>query len=188
MRGEPIVRGVLEATIEELAAVGYGALRIEDVAARAGVNKTTIYRRWPTKQELVAAALRSVTLDWFLEPSTGSLREDLLAVGRHMVQRMSSAEGQAVRRILITEERNPEFAALAQGFRGSLEALSAPVIDAARRRKELKPQVDGHMLVRVLAGALQHRLFIEGEGANTDFLLQLIDLLLTGALAPERRG
>ncbi len=188
MRGEPVVKGVLEATILELAAVGYGALRIEDVATRAHVNKTTIYRRWPTKQELVAAALRSVTHDWFFEPSTGSLRGDLLAVGRHMVQRMSSAEGQAVRRIFMSEERNPEFAALARGFRESLDALSAPVIDAARRRGELKPEVSGDMLVRIVAGTLQHRLYIEGEEADEGFLVPLIELLLTGALAPGRRG
>ena len=90
VRGEPVVQCVLKSTLEELAAVGYGALRIEDVATRAGVNKTTIYRRWPTKQELVACALRSVTTEWRLEPSTGSLREDMRAVGRHMVQKMSS--------------------------------------------------------------------------------------------------
>src|SRR5262245_16386487 len=57
VRGEAVVRGILAAALEELARTGYGALRIEGVAARAGVNKTTVYRRWATKENLVRAAL-----------------------------------------------------------------------------------------------------------------------------------
>ena len=50
-RSERVVRDVLRAAIEELSTNGYSALRVEDVAARAGVNKTTVYRRWPTKAD-----------------------------------------------------------------------------------------------------------------------------------------
>ncbi|WNG52595.1 TetR/AcrR family transcriptional regulator [Archangium minus] len=187
VRGEPVVRGVLEATLEELATVGYGALRIEDVAARAGVNKTTIYRRWPTKQELVGAALRSVTVEWVIQPNTGSLREDLLEVGRHMTAVMSSAGGQALRRILIAEERNPEFMAVAGQFREALDALPRPVIETAKTRGELAPGLDASLLFRFLASILQHRLFIEGRDIDDGFLHQVVDLLLFGALAPDKR-
>src|SRR4051794_31864923 len=78
VRGEPVVRGVLGAALEELGRRGYGALKIDDVAMRAGVNKTTVYRRWPTKEDLVRAALLSITADRFVIPDTGSLRSDLL--------------------------------------------------------------------------------------------------------------
>ena len=187
VRGEPVVRGILEATREELASVGYGALRIEDVAARAGVNKTTIYRRWPTKQELVAVALRSVTAERVVPPNTGSLRGDLLGIGRHMAMVMGSAEGQALRRILIAEERNPEFTDIAQQLRESMDALPLPVIEAARARGEFAPGFDGTLLFKTLAGALQHRLFMERQDVDEGFLVQLADLLLLGALAPDRR-
>ncbi|WP_239014154.1 TetR/AcrR family transcriptional regulator [Archangium violaceum] len=187
MRGEPVVRGVLEATLEELSIIGYGALRIDDVAARAGVNKTTIYRRWPTKQELVGAALRSVTVDWIVQPDTGSLRGDLLEVGRHMAAAMSSAGGQALRRILIAEERNPEFMAIASQLRESMDALPLPVIDAARARGEFAPGFEAARLFRFLAGILQHRLFMEGRDIDDDFLHQVVDLLLFGALSPDKR-
>ena len=56
-RSARIVDGVLEATAEELSRVGYAALRVDEVAERSGVNKTTIYRRWPTKSDLVRATL-----------------------------------------------------------------------------------------------------------------------------------
>ncbi len=187
VRGEPVVRGVLEATLEELAVAGYGALRIEDVAARAGVNKTTIYRRWPTKQELVGAALRSVTVERVVQPETGSLRGDLLEIGRHMAMIMSSAEGQALRRILIAEERNPEFTDISRQLRDSMDALPLPVIEAARTRGELAPGFDAVLPFRVLAGSLQHRLFMEGRDIDDGFLHQLVDLLLLGALAPDKR-
>lgn len=182
-----MVRGVLEATLEELATVGYGALRIEDVAARAGVNKTTIYRRWPTKQELVGAALRCVTAERLTQPNTGSLRGDLLEVGHHMAAAMSSAGGQALRRILIAEERNPEFMAIARQFRETLDALPLPVIEAARTRGELAPGLDAALLFRFLAGVLQHRLFMEGRKIDDDFLRQVVDLLLFGALPSDKR-
>ncbi|QRO02675.1 TetR/AcrR family transcriptional regulator [Archangium violaceum] len=187
VRGEPVVRGVLEATLEELALVGYGALRIEDVAARAGVNKTTIYRRWPMKQELVDAALHSVTVARIIQPDTGSLRGDLLEIGRHMATLMSSAEGQALRRILIAEERNPEFMAIAGLLRESMDALPLPVIEAARTRGELAPGLESVLPFQVLAASVQHRLFMERRGIDEGYLEQLVDLILLGALAPDKR-
>lgn len=187
VRGEPVVRGVLEATLEELAQVGYGALRIEDVAARAGVNKTTIYRRWPTKQELVAAALGSVTQEGALQPDTGSLRGDLLEVGRHMARVMSSARGQALRAILLAEERNPEFADAARLFHAFMDTLPLPVIQAARARGELAPDFDAGMLVRALAAIVHHRLVMEGRDVDEDFLHRVLAMLLLGALPPDKR-
>ncbi|WP_257450154.1 TetR/AcrR family transcriptional regulator [Archangium lipolyticum] len=187
VRGEPVVRGVLEATLEELAVVGYGALRIDDVAARAGVNKTTIYRRWPTKQELVEAALHCVVVARVVPPDTGSLRGDLLETGRHMASLMRSAEGQALRRILIAEERNPEFTAIASLLRGAMDALPLPVIEAARTRGELAPGLESVLPFRVLAASIQHRLFMEGRDIDEGYLAQLVDLILLGALAPDKR-
>ena len=64
-RSARIVADVLRATAEELARVGYAALRMEEVARVAGVNKTTVYRRWPTKEDLVSAALLALPEDYF---------------------------------------------------------------------------------------------------------------------------
>src|SRR3984885_1261290 len=76
-RSARVVAEVLRATAEELARVGYAALRMEDVARAAGVNKTTVYRRWPTKMRLVAEAMRHERERRSVAPDTGSLREDL---------------------------------------------------------------------------------------------------------------
>lgn len=187
VRGEPVVRGVLAATLEVLAEVGYEALRIEDVAARAGVNKTTVYRRWPTKQDLVRAAFRSITVDRAITPNTGSLRGDLLFIARHMAAHASSPELQGLRRLLFAEDRDAELVAIAQSIHESMEALPRPVIEAAEARGELAPGIDATLIFRCMAATIHHRLGMERRPIDEGFLAQLVELLLMGALAPDKR-
>jgi AcrR family transcriptional regulator len=91
-------RSILRATLEEL---DYGALSIDSVAKRAGVNKTTVYRRWPTKADLVGSALTALADQMTLGPSAGSLRADLLEIGRRMLNLALSLEGQGLARLGI---------------------------------------------------------------------------------------
>lgn len=188
-RGEPVVRGVLEATLAELSTAGYGALRVEDVATRAGVNKTTVYRRWPTKEDLVRAALQSITVDHAVTPNTGSLRGDLLEIGRHIVARASSPEWQGIRRVLIAEGQNAELMAIAKVLREALEAVPRSVIEAAEARGEVERSADDSMLLfNVFKATVQHRILNERKEADEAFLNRVIDLLLLGALSPQGRA
>jgi AcrR family transcriptional regulator len=83
-RGEELEDALLQATWDELAAHGYGALTFEGVAQRAGTSRTVVYRRWATKVELVEAAITFVgRRDRARAPRTGSLRGDMLAIMRH---------------------------------------------------------------------------------------------------------
>jgi AcrR family transcriptional regulator len=76
-RSERAHRAILDAALDLFVEQGYEAMSIEGVAARAGVGKTTIYRRWPSKEELVIDAIEELIMD--VEPvDTGSLREDLV--------------------------------------------------------------------------------------------------------------
>ncbi|HWL87667.1 MAG TPA: helix-turn-helix domain-containing protein, partial [Polyangiaceae bacterium] len=84
-RSAEIVELVLENTVEEFGRSGYSGLRVEEIAARSGVNKTTIYRRWPTKDDLVVAAIQWIS-PYKRPPNTGSLRTDLLGMLRGMVE------------------------------------------------------------------------------------------------------
>ena len=68
------------ATLEELALVGYGALRVEDVAARAAVNKTTVYRRWPEKVALVRDAFACMAAAKFCSPGDGQPTQRFVSV------------------------------------------------------------------------------------------------------------
>jgi AcrR family transcriptional regulator len=186
-RGEPVVRGVLEATLAELSTVGYGALRVEDVATRAGVNKTTVYRRWPTKEDLVRAALQSITVDRAVTPNTGSLRGDLLDIGRLIVMRASSPEWQGIRRVLIAEGQNAELMVIAKELREAFEAIPRSVLEAAQARGEVEQGADSMLLFNVFKATVQHRILNERKEADEAYLNRLIDLLLHGALSPQRR-
>ena len=82
-RGSELEEALLQATWDELAEVGYGALTIDAVAQRAGTSRTVVYRRWATKRELAEAAVAYASRLHRTElPDTGSLRGDLLALMR----------------------------------------------------------------------------------------------------------
>jgi AcrR family transcriptional regulator len=80
-RSAQVHQAILEATLELLAEAGYQAMSIEQIATRAGVGKTTIYRRWPSKEVLVSDAIRSIQADMPVLDS-GNLRDDLIAMYR----------------------------------------------------------------------------------------------------------
>jgi AcrR family transcriptional regulator len=186
-RGEPVVRGVMEATMAELAGTGYNALRIEDVAARARVNKTTVYRRWPTKEELVRAALLSVTSGRFGPPETGSLRTDMLAMARNMVSVIGSCEGQGLFRLVLAAGPDSELMAIARSLKAAHEAVPRAVLEAAAARGELVPGVDAMLLVSALVATVKERLFTDREAVDESFLVRLVDLLLYGAMPDCQR-
>ena len=79
-RSQQVVEKVRAATMAELARVGFGGLTIEGVAKAANVNRTTIYRRWPSKSALLLAVLEPGLQRFDHDPDTGSLGGDLLAL------------------------------------------------------------------------------------------------------------
>ena len=187
VRGEPVVRGILAATMEELALTGYSALRIEDIATRAGVNKTTIYRRWPTKEELVRAGLLSMgDEDSFCAPNSGALRTDLLMVARKIIAIAGSPQGRSLSRVIVAEGPDSELMVIAKSLRDVHEAVIRSMIEAAESRGELAPGIDAMLLFNVLSAIIHERLFLFRENIDDGFLNGLLDLLLLGA-SPRTR-
>lgn len=186
VRGEPVVHGVLTATLAELGSVGYSALRIEDVAARAGVNKTTVYRRWPTKVELVVAALCSVTRDSVAVPDTGSLRGDLLAIGAQMVAVATSLKGRGIFRMVVAEGPDSELMKVAAEMRAALETIPRAVIARAAARGEIAEDADPVLLFDAFSGAIHRRIFLDRTRVPRAYREKLVDLLLHGATPRPR--
>jgi AcrR family transcriptional regulator len=186
VRGEPVVRKVLAAALSEVARAGYHGLRIEDVAARAGVHKTTVYRRWSTKQELLRDALLSVSTETFTPPDTGSLRTDLLAIARRNAALAAKPEHRGVFRIFVAEGDDPELAAIVQSMRQAFELVPREVLAAAEARGEIAAGVDSTLLFEILGAALNWWLLFERAPLDEAFLQRSIDLLLDGALASNR--
>jgi AcrR family transcriptional regulator len=173
-------KAIFRATIEELALLDYGGLTFERVAARAGVNKTTLYRRWPKKADLVHASLISLTEAASPGPSTGSLRGDLLKISRQFVRFATSLDGQSLLRLRLMKRPEPELAAIAKALHAKQQGERERLVSAAIDRGELRPDADPRILVDMLGGALQIRLFFRNERVDGPLIAKMVDVLLDG--------
>jgi len=180
-RSERVVRDIMRSTIEELQRVPYAALRVEDVAARAGVNKTTIYRRWPTKFDLVAGALAAVAGDREPLPETGSFRSDLLALLTHTIAFVQTPEGRAVAKLVDGARLDPEVARLTRSLRGAVARRRATVLEHAQQRGEVPLDVDGALLFDAIFTPIVMRIVRYGETVDDATMVSMIDLVLKGA-------
>ena len=181
-RGNVVVARVFASALEELARNAYGAFRMEEVARLAGVHKTTVYRRWPTKRELIRDALLARVQDRPVPPDTGSLRNDLIFMIRHGVEFMTSVLGQGVMRMLMSEMRDPEVVSLGNEIRERKECGDALILARAVARGELRPDVDFDLLLGSLFGTVHSRLFVRGQSVDELFISRLVDLMLLGAI------
>ena len=179
-RSAKIVQRVLTATAVELGRVGFAALRIDDVADRSGVNKTTIYRRWPTKPELVAAALRALTQPPDA-PDTGSLRGDLLAHFGRLAELSHSRVGRGVVRTLQVERMHPELEPVRKQLRGEQRALRVSLFERAVARGELPGHANLELLAEVAAAPMLARVMNGDADLDEAFIQAVVDLLLVGA-------
>ena len=131
---------VLSATLAELAERGYEGLSFEAVAARAGVHKTTVYRRWPERPTLVLDALLELSERTVPLPDSGSLRGDLIALAKAIAANLSSPEVAAVLRALIAARREPAIAAAVDRYwRARFDLVAQVVRSAAARAASCPP-------------------------------------------------
>ncbi len=183
-RGAPIVEAVLAGTLEELAETGLEGLSVERVARRASVNKTSVYRRWPTREALVAAALEGILGSVAARVAdTGSLRGDLLSLLAPVAGFLSEGTGRAVLRAALSESSASSVASLAA--RKLQQQATSPVgalVVRARARGEWREGVNGEQLVFVLVGAVIHRAMLEHGPLTKPWLASLVDLVLFGVI------
>ena len=180
-RGRHVTDAVLEATLGELAAAGLEGLRVERVAQRAEVHKTTVYRRWPTRAALVAAALGAIADDIARAPDTGTLRGDLLGLLERLASFLRRPEGRAVARAALTAEAEPQVATLAaRRLEQAAAATMGPLEARARARGEWRDDLRAEFVIPTLVGALLHRALLEHADLGPSWLGALVDLVLTG--------
>jgi AcrR family transcriptional regulator len=182
-RGEAFTSAVLDAALTQLAEVGFERLSIPQVADIAGVNKTSIYRRWPSKADLVRDALAVPISHTGDAPDTGALRTDLIALAGTMAAFTQSRVGTALIRIMLAEGGNPEVRALAT-MAYSEAGKHGPwiVIKRAAERGEISGNVDQSRVLFTIAGAIMHRVFVEHRDVPQTFLKEVVDLVLFGAV------
>jgi len=179
-RAERVVSAVLRATHEALGRVGYAALRIEEVAAHSGVNKTTIYRRWPTKAELVAASMRAAEEEREL-PDTGTLRGDLLAEVLDKIRSCQTPTGRGIVRMLQMERADPEVDAIVRQLRGTRRSRHTTLVERAVVRGELPADTNAELLLDMVFSPIYSRLIHRGEDVPEAYAKAVIDVVLAGA-------
>lgn len=184
-RAERVRTAVLSAAAELLADVGYDKMKVEDVAARAGVHKTTVYRRWPTKAELTADAAALHSAEAVPIPDTGAFVEDLRLLAREVVVNIGTEAGaRRSRSIAAAAATSDELAEAMQGFWAHRLALSAAVVERAIERGELPATSDANLIIEMVIGPLWLRLLLTGEPITGDVADRIVELVIAGALAP----
>jgi AcrR family transcriptional regulator len=175
---------ILTATLDELARTSYDDLRIEDVAARAGVNKTTVYRRWPTKAELVAEATRERSARAVPVPDTGSFAGDLRALARSVAANIGSPAGRRLSRTMVAAAlTTDEVARETPAFWEERLEAAARVVEAAVGRGEIPSTVDPNLVIETLIGPLYVRLLLTGERIDRRFADRVAALVAAGVAA-----
>lgn len=178
----------IAATLAELADGGYSALSLERVARRAGVNKTTLYRRWGTREELVLEAMLERAGEHISVPDTGSLREDLLELARTAAANAATPEVAAMARAVAAESPRDSRLAEANGrFWAERLALDRVIVERAIERGEVRPGLDPSRVIEAVLGPIHLRLLLTGETVDGGFLEEIVDVVVEGIASQTGR-
>ena len=175
-RGKAVDAAILSATVATIVKAGTTAISIEQVAAEAGVNKTTVYRRWPKVDDLVLAALVDQAATNVPIPSTGDLEADLTELCRLVRDSVSSPLGQAL--LGAGRSNEPAMTELRQQFWAQrLEAAAAVLDQAAARGACIAPE-DPVFVIEQLVGPIHFRVTEQQRPFGDDEIAGMIQRVL----------
>ena len=181
-RSQEADRAILAAAADLLAERGLAAMSIEEVAARAGVGKATIYRRWPSKGLLALDAFVASFSEEQPLPDTGSLRGDLLAALHAWVRAVTQTPmGPMLTGLIAEAQHDPE---LRDAWRDRviepLRTRSRIMLDQAIERGEIAASVDRDVVLDLFFGAAEHRLLLGHLPMTGEFIAKVVDTILVG--------
>jgi TetR/AcrR family transcriptional regulator, regulator of autoinduction and epiphytic fitness len=181
-------RVILEAVLDELGAVGYGALTIEGVAARAGVGKSTIYRHWSGKLDLVEDAFRTLKAP-VQAPETGTLRERVVGLLEQVACLVEESTYSTCMPALIdAAERDPQVRDLHRRFSAERRAVLVDLLRGAVEDGELPAGTDPELLGDALMGSILLRRLMLHDPLDPAMVPELVDQLLPAAPGGRRTG
>jgi AcrR family transcriptional regulator len=157
-----ILRAALELAVEG----GFRGLSMEAIAARAGVGKATIYRRWKSKEALFVEAIGSIALNPEV-PDTGSARGDFAVASEAAVGRMAPEAFRVLPRLMADAADDPELLeALHTALVRPRRAAIAAIVRRGVERGELRPDLDVDLVSEMLIGPLIARVLLSGGDAR----------------------
>ena len=188
---DPSRDGVIRAAILSLLAeVGYGALTMDAVAAEAGVGKATIYRRWRTKEDLVADTIAEISRAEVTPADTGSLEGDLREMLHTIVSVVNGPTGAATQALLSTVPHNPALAAaFRDGPAGVWAQAFQQIFTRAESRGELRPGLSGTVTAEAITAPFVQRWLVSGQPVTNEYadevLSQVVMPLLRATWSPS---
>ena len=179
-------QAILQVTRELLVECGVRGLTIEKVAARAGVAKTTIYRRWRDKDELALAVVLDMVEQVVKLPELGDTRAELLAFVNAAVKVLGSTlMGRVMQGLVSDLATDPE---LAEAFRERVVSVRDSeverLVERGIARGDLRPDTDPGMAHELLIGPVYYRLLLTGQPLNRAFAKRTVDAVMR-AFAPD---
>jgi AcrR family transcriptional regulator len=167
---------ILEATVDVFAEVGLEALTMEGVAARAGVSKNTLYRRFPNKLELVASAVRCYTKVGAAPPDTGSTREDVRAVVDDLVAIVTDTPmGRMLPILVAVRARVPDLDLAYREIVADKRARSSAVVRRGIERGDFRADVDVDMVVDSFVSPVFYRFLVTSASLDEAFRAGVVD-------------
>jgi AcrR family transcriptional regulator len=182
---------ILQAALELVVEGGLRGATIEGIAARAGVGKATIYRRWKTKEELFTEALRTVAFE-LPDPDTGSLRDDITGVLAWNLEHMPRKVALLMPRLMVEAADDPAlFAVMREVLVDPRRGVLKVILRRATARGELRDDLDLDDVVDLLIGPLIYEILITGGDmpAVSKLAARILEMALEGiASTPATRA
>lgn len=183
-RSEQAHQAILDATLELLVEGGFSALTVEGIAARAGVGKATIYRRWASKLPLIVEAFGQ--LPGFEDCDTGNLADDLKQMlGRYLEVFNSSALSAVLPSLAGERFHNEELSVLFEPVSMSRRRPLIEALERAQDRGEIGKQIDLELAADLIVGPIAVALFFKGGRLKPEMVGPMVDLALQGLRDPS---
>jgi AcrR family transcriptional regulator len=188
-RSDEARRKALEAARELIVDNGVVNLTIEDVAARSGVAKTTIYRHWPERTALIVDTVNAM-FQHLRTPDTGSLRGDLEAFfGAVMKTDLSGHVGNVMPAIIEAADRDPEMAFLLERIGSERERVCRTIIERALERGELRSEIADvglEALIGVTVGPIVFQKIVRRRKLTPEYVDACLDVVIAGLTGRDR--
>jgi AcrR family transcriptional regulator len=170
---------ILDAALSEYATRGLDGLSVDAVAARAGVSKATIYRRYPSKVELVIAAASTLADEVAHKPDTGAIVEDLAANLRNLAKMLADPVlGAAVRQMVVDAPHNDDLARMHRDFVEERRTGTRAQLRRAIERGELRAGFDLDFALDEFVGPVFYRYVMLGDEIDHDYVDQVVEAFM----------
>jgi len=188
-RSEKARKAILKGTIELLKRDGFNDLRIESVAARAGVGKATVYRWWPNKAELVIDAFAAAVFKELHFPPTGSVQHTIRGQMKRWAVIFRSPLGQIIANVIGAGQSDPEILkAFHTHWVEPRRVEARKLLRQAMKDGEIRSDLDPDTILDTFYGPLYLRLLIRNAPLDEDFVDVVFDTVLSGLTSPLKPG